>query len=88
MTPLAKLPRHNGQPYGQAADIAAMLTSPERPITAAMVRKWAWRSRRPGDVLYGLLPSVRLPGARTGTTWYRLTDAARVAADTEADHVR
>ncbi len=85
---LAELPRWNGAAYGQATDLAHLLTSPERPITPAMVRKWAWQSRRPGHRLHGLLPGVHLPGARTGLTWYRLTDAARVAALTEPDHVR
>lgn len=71
--------RVNGREYGQAADIAARLTTPDRPITAARVRRWAHRSRTPGDKLYGLLPSIHLPGDRTGTTWYDLQHAARVA---------
>lgn len=79
----------DGHEYGQAADIAAALTSPSRTITAARVRDWARRSRNPGDPLYGRLPGVRLPGQRTGTTWYRLIDAARIEVATgRSDVVR
>jgi hypothetical protein len=72
--------RVNGREYGQAADIAARLTTPQRPITAARIRRWAHRSRDPNDKLHGLLPAIHLPGARTGTTWYDLQHAAKVAA--------
>jgi hypothetical protein len=73
------LPRDpDGYQYGTAAQLAALLTSPERPITAERIRDWARRSRRAGDRLHGMLPAVRVPGARTGSTWYRLADAATV----------
>lgn len=88
MTPLAELPRIDGHTYGQAEDVAALLTSPERTVTAATVRKWAWRSRRPADRLHGQLPGIRLPGQRTGTTWYRIDHAAKILAKLEDDHVR
>lgn len=67
-----------GVEYGTAAQIAAALTSTERPIAAARVRDWARRSRTPGDRLHGKLPGIHLPGARRGTTWYRLDQAAKV----------
>lgn len=82
------LRRINGHQYGQADAIAAALTSPERSITASTVRKWAWRSRRAGDKLYGMLPGHHMPGARTGETWYRLIDGAQVEAATSRDQVR
>lgn len=83
---LAELPRDDdGQPYGQAADIAGLLTSPDRRLTAARIRDWARRSRCPGDPLYGMLPAVQLPGERTGTTWYRLADVARVEVATRRE---
>ncbi|TDB81085.1 hypothetical protein E1091_19070, partial [Micromonospora fluostatini] len=47
-------------------------------ITAARVRDWARRSRRPGDRLHGLLPGHHLPGQGRGTTWYRIDQAAQV----------
>jgi hypothetical protein len=71
--------RVNARDYGQAADIAARLTTKERPITAARIRDWARRSRKEGDPLHGLLPGVHLPGQGTGTTWYDLQHAAHVA---------
>lgn len=82
------LPRDElGREYGTAEELARLLTTKERPITAAKVRNWAWRSRRPGDKLHGKLPRVWAQGARTGTTWYRLEDAAEVAAATRRDVV-
>lgn len=69
----------DGVEWGQAEQIAALLTRPDRRITAATIRKWAWRSRQPRDRLHGLLPSVPGTGPRTGITYYRLTDAAEVA---------
>lgn len=77
-----------GQEWGTAEQIARRLTSPDRTITAATIRKWAWRSRRPGDKLHRLLPGRHVVGARTGETWYRLADAARVEAATARDQVR
>ncbi len=71
--------RVNGREYGQATDIAARLTTEQRPITAARVRDWARRSRKEGDPLYGKLPGIHLAGARTGTTWYDLQHAAHIA---------
>lgn len=86
--PPRPLPRdQDGYEYGTADQIAQRLTTPARPITAGTIRKWAWRSRQPGDRLHGLLPAIQLPGPRTGTTWYRLLDAARCAAATRPDHV-
>lgn len=84
LTPPA-LPRdRDGYEYGTAAQLAALLTSTERTITAGAIRNWAWRSRRPGDRLNGLLPAVHVTGRRTGNTFYRLLDAARLAAMIEA----
>lgn len=77
-----------GQEWGTAEHLAQRLTSPERPITAAIIRKWAWRSRRPGDRLFGKLPGRHIKGARTGETWYRLIDGAQVEAATSRDQVR
>lgn len=83
------LPRDQDEnEWGTAERLAAHLTSPERPITAALIRKWAWRSRRPGDKLYGMLPGRHIPGARTGETWYRLIDGAQVELATSKDPVR
>ena len=56
--------------YGTAADIAAALTSPQRPISAARVRDWGRRAAMSGDLLYGKLPRYHRPGPRRGTTWY------------------
>ncbi|MGI5178661.1 hypothetical protein ACQEVZ_20225 [Dactylosporangium sp. CA-152071] len=64
--------------YGTAEQIAARLTTPERTITAERIRDWARRARAAGDRLYGLLPPVRVPGARTGDAWYRVSDARHV----------
>ncbi|MFG1847791.1 hypothetical protein [Micromonospora carbonacea] len=84
LTPPA-LPRdRDGFEYGTAAQLAALLDSPERRITAGTIRKWAWRSRRPGDRLHGLMPTVHIPGARTGNSYHKLRDAAHVAAMIEA----
>lgn len=84
LTPPA-LPRDQaGHHYGTAAQLAELLTSPERPITAGTIRNWAYRSRQPGHRLHGLLPAVRVAGRRTGNSYYRLTDAAHVAAMIEA----
>lgn len=77
---MTTLPRDAaGREYGTADQLAALLTTPARCITAATIRKWAWRSRRPGDPLYGKLPAIHIGGERTGTTWYRLRDAAEVS---------
>jgi len=79
------LPRdRDGYEYATAAQLAALLTSPEKPVTPGMIRKWAWRSRNPADRLHGLLPVVRVTGARTGQSYYRLRNAAQVAAMIEA----
>jgi len=68
-----------GREYGQAAEIAARLTSRERTITAAMIRDWGRRAATPGDRLYGRLTRHHDPnGPRTGTTWYDLDQAASV----------
>lgn len=73
------LPRDgDGNQYGTAGQLAALLTSPERPITAARIRDWARRSRKPGDKLHGLLPAIHVDGPRTGNSYYRLRDAAHV----------
>lgn len=64
--------------YGTADQLAARITTAERPITAARIRDWARRSRTPGDPLYGWLPGVHTPGPRTGRTWYRLTQVQLV----------
>ncbi|MGW1057607.1 hypothetical protein [Micromonospora rubida] len=78
------LPRdRDGNQYGTAAQLAALLTSPERTITAGTIRNWAYRSRKPGDRLHGHLPAVHVTGRRTGHTFYRLVDAARLAAKIE-----
>lgn len=65
--------------YLTAEQLAARLTTDERPITADRIRDWARRSRRPGDRLHGLLPAVHTPGQRTGSSWYRMRDAELVA---------
>ena len=52
--------------YGTAPDVAAVITSPERPITAA--RDCAWGR---------LVRYHRAAGVRTGTTWYRSTGPPR-----------
>ncbi|MFI2577711.1 hypothetical protein ACH5AJ_36560 [Streptomyces rochei] len=65
---------HDGDEYGTAAQIAHRLGI---DITAALVRRWAYRSRRPGR-LSGQLPGHHLAGRGRGTTWYRYADAARV----------
>ncbi|MFI5833200.1 hypothetical protein ACIA5A_05935 [Micromonospora sp. NPDC051300] len=73
------LPRdRDGYQYGTAGQLAALLTSPERPITDARIRDWARRSRKPADRLYGLLPAIHTPGPRTGNSYYRVVDAATV----------
>lgn len=78
---LERLPTDpQGHEYGTADQLAARITSPEKPVTAALIRKWAWRSRNPHDRLHGLLPAIRVPGRRTGRTYYRVDDAYRVAA--------
>ncbi len=77
-----------GREYGTAQQLAARLTTYDRRVTAAMIRKWAYRSRDPKDPLHGQLPGRHDPrGPRTGTTGYYLIDAARVAAITAPDHV-
>ena len=86
-TAVAGLVWIDGQQYGTAPFIAAHLTSPERTITAGRVRDWARRSRTPADRLYRTLPGLSLPGARTGSTWYRLADAAAVELATRRDDV-
>ncbi|MGC5033065.1 hypothetical protein [Micromonospora sp. DT229] len=73
---------HDGHDYGQAADIAAALGT---DIDAARVRDWARRSRKAGDKLHGMLPGRHIPGQGRGTTWYRLTDAARVERATRLE---
>lgn len=79
------LPRdRDGYEYGTAAQLAGLLASPGKPVTAGMIRKWAWRSRNPADRLHGMLPVVRVAGARTGHSYYRLLHAAQVAALIEA----
>ena len=65
--------------YAVADDIAARLTTSERPIDAVRIRDWARRARTAGDRLYGLLPAVRTGGPRTGNSWYRFADAQLVA---------
>ncbi|MFF5228437.1 hypothetical protein [Dactylosporangium sp. NPDC000521] len=62
----------------QAEQLAARLTTADRPITADRIWDWARRSRRRGDKLHGLLPAVHTPGQRTGNAWYRVRDAERV----------
>ncbi|MGC4891071.1 hypothetical protein [Micromonospora sp. DT227] len=82
----AALPRDQyGNQYGTAGQLAALLTSPERPITADRVRDWARRSRNPRDRLHGMLPALRVPGPRTGTTYYRVVDGATVELATRPD---
>ncbi|ROO51063.1 hypothetical protein EDC02_5927 [Micromonospora sp. Llam0] len=76
-------PTPTWEEWGTAAACAAALAIPNRPITALVIRQWAWRSRQPGDRLAGLLPSVRGKGPRTGPTLYRFQDVARVAQLTE-----
>lgn len=86
LAPHRPLPRDaEGYEHGTAEQIAARLTTTTRPITADRIRDWARRSRRPDDRLHGRLPGRHLPGARTGTTWYRLVDAAHVAVATRRD---
>jgi hypothetical protein len=70
----------NGHYYGTAAQTAHALGD---DITAALVRRWAYRSRQPGDKLHGMLPAHHLPGRGRGTTWYRHAQAAAVCATTE-----
>lgn len=65
--------------YGTADEVAARLTTAERPITGVRIRDWARRSRTPGDRLHGLLPTIRTAGPRTGNAWYRLCDVRLVA---------
>ena len=74
--------------YALADDIAARLTTPERPIDAARIRDWARRARTAGDRLYGLLPVVRTGGERTGNSWYRFADAELVAGLTARGNAR
>ncbi len=82
------LPRdRDGHQYGTATQLAALLTSPERPITADRVRDWARRSRNPRDRLHGLLPAVHVPGPRTGNTYYRVVDGATVELVTRPHQV-
>lgn len=69
-----------GREYGTAAEIAAALTSPERPINADTIRDWARRAARPDDPLHGLLPRHHVPGRGRGTTRYNLQAAAHVEA--------
>lgn len=79
------LPRdRDGYEYGTAAQLAGLLDSPDKPVTPGMIRKWAWRSRNPVDRLHGRLPVIRVAGARTGQSYYRLLHAAQVAAMIEA----
>lgn len=65
--------------YGTADEIAARITTAERPIKGVHIRDWARRSRTPGDRLHGLLPAIRTEGPRTGNAWYRLCDVELVA---------
>jgi hypothetical protein len=74
--------------YGTAEQIAAYLTTEARPITAERIRDWARRARTAGDRLYGLLPPVRVPGARTGNSWYVIRDAEHVATLTARGNAR
>lgn len=77
------LPRDpDGYEVGTADMLANRLTTQQRTITAARIRDWARRSRRTGDRLHGMLPGHHIPGPRTGTTVYRLIDAARCARAT------
>lgn len=79
------LPRDpDGYEYGTAGQLAPLLTSPERRVTPGAIRNWAYLSRRPGHRLHGRLPAIHIPGPRTGNTYYRLHDAAQVAAMIEA----
>ena len=63
----------DGHEYGTAREIAAALTSVERPITSDHVRDWARRR---------LINRYHRPGRARGTTWYRLDQAARAERDT------
>lgn len=85
LAPLPLLRDPQGREYGTASMLAARLTRHDRPVTAAMVRKWAYRSRDPRDPLHGKLPSRHTPGPRRGITGYYLADAARVAAITAGE---
>ncbi len=78
----------DGYEVGTAAMLVPYLTTPDRMITEGRIRDWARRSRNPHDPLHGMLPAIHVSGPRTGTTWYRLLDAARVAAVTRRDQVR
>lgn len=77
------LPRDpDGYEIGTADMLANRLTTTERTITATRIRDWARRSRNPTDRLHAMLPGIHVPGPRTGTTVYRLLDAARCARAT------
>lgn len=69
-----------GREYGTADQIAAVLTSNARPISAATVRDWGRRAATLGDPLYGLLSRHNVPGQGRGTTLYSLAAAAQVEA--------
>lgn len=69
--------------YETAEQLAARLTTDDRPITADRIRDWARRSRTRGDRLYGHLPALRVPGPRTGNAWYRVADGVRVVEMTK-----
>lgn len=77
----------DGREYGTAAMLAARLTTPARPVTAAMIRAWAYRSRNPRDPLHGMLPGRHADGPRRGVTGYYLIDAAKCARATGGDPV-
>ncbi|MFI2664863.1 hypothetical protein [Micromonospora carbonacea] len=66
---------HDGLEYGTAAQIAHRLGE---DVDAALVRRWAYRSRRPRGKLTGALPGHHLPGRGRGVTWYQLGHATRV----------
>ncbi|MEU7843935.1 hypothetical protein AB0B39_23580 [Micromonospora sp. NPDC049114] len=79
------LPRdRDGFEYGTAAQLAALITSADKAVTAGTIRNWAYLSRQQGHHLYGQLPAIHIPGRRTGQTYYRLLDVAQVAAKIEA----
>lgn len=63
----------SGTEYGTAAEVAAVLTSTDRTITADVVRGWARR---------GLITRHHRPGRGRGTTWYRVDQAAVAERDT------
>ncbi|MGW3888903.1 hypothetical protein ACWD69_09450 [Micromonospora chokoriensis] len=68
--------------WGTAAQIAHRRGS---DITAARVRDWARRSRKPSDPLYGMITAKHHPGRGRGTTLYDDREMSRVERTTRVN---